>query len=82
MGANRPDIVSLAFENATRGLPGDIWIIVGVTPDNVEIFENTPILSESQQNKDGNVHFMPGETFRLDYYSAMMMLDSIEESFV
>lgn len=82
MGANRPDIVSLAFENVTRGLPGDIWIIVGVTPDNVEIFENTPILSESQQNKDGNVHFTPGETFRLDYYSAMMMLDSIEESFI
>lgn len=81
MGADRSDMLNLSWEVVPEALHGDMWIVVAANEGNRETFKNTSILNDSPQNKAGEVYFLPGETFRLDYYSAMMMLDSIEEQF-
>ncbi|AWT24987.1 Ferrienterobactin-binding periplasmic protein [Corynebacterium provencense] len=81
MGADRGDMINLSFENVERGLTGDTWIVVGADETNMVTFSQQSVLEESAQNREGRVHFLPSETFRLDYYSALMMLDSLEEQF-
>lgn len=81
MGADRGDMINLSFENVERGLTGDTWIVVGADENNKKTFSQRSVLEKSAQNQEGRVHFLPSETFRLDYYSALMMLGSIEEQF-
>lgn len=77
----RGDIVELSNENLQKGLPGGIWIAVGADPAVREQIEKNPAITSSEQAKSGKIYSTPGETFRLDYYSALMFLDSIEKTF-
>ena len=70
MGKDRGDIISLALENVQAGLPGDNWISVSNSKDKEEELRSQPAFSTT-----------PPSTFRLDYFSANILLDSILEQF-
>lgn len=81
LGKDRKDIVNLSKENVQKGLLGTVWICVAADDFARNAVENDPAFNTSAAVKSGDVHFTPGETFRIDYYSAMILLDSLEESF-
>lgn len=81
MGKDRQDIVNLSLENIQAGLPGDNWIAVSADDAAKEQIKNDRAFNTSEAVKNGKVFTTPGETFRLDYYSANIMLDSLESSF-
>lgn len=81
MGADRKDIVNLSLENVQKGLPGENWIAVAADETAREALENEQAFSTSAAVTAGKIYTTPGETFRLDYYSAQIMLDSLEETF-
>lgn len=81
MGADRQDIINLSLENIQAGLPGNNWIAVSADAAAKEQIKNDRAFNSSEAVKNGKVFTTPGETFRLDYYSANIMLDSLEESF-
>ncbi|KAB1502847.1 Fe2+-enterobactin ABC transporter substrate-binding protein [Corynebacterium sp. 320] len=81
MGKDRGDIVKLSMENIQKGLPGDTWISVASNEKTKKTIESEPAFNTSPAVKNGKLYHTPGETFRLDYYSAMLLLDSIEQQF-
>ncbi|WP_237235243.1 Fe2+-enterobactin ABC transporter substrate-binding protein [Rothia nasisuis] len=81
MGADRKDIVNLSLENVQKGLLGENWIAVAADDTAREALENEQAFSTSAAVTAGKIYTTPGETFRLDYYSAQIMLDSLEETF-
>ncbi|QNV38314.1 Fe2+-enterobactin ABC transporter substrate-binding protein [Rothia terrae] len=81
MGADRQDIVNLSLENVQKGLTGDNWIAVSADDVAKDQIKNDPAFNTAAAVKDGKVYYTPGETFRLDNYSAHIMLDSLEQSF-
>lgn len=81
MGADRQDIINLSLENIQAGLPGDNWIAVSADDAAKEQIKNDGAFNTSEAVKNGKVFTTPGETFRLDYYSANIMLDSLKSSF-
>ncbi|MDN6263517.1 Fe2+-enterobactin ABC transporter substrate-binding protein [Corynebacterium casei] len=81
MGADRGDIISLAIENIQAGLPGENWILVSSDKENQEMIQNEPAFNTSPAVKEGRVYHTPASTFRLDYFSANILVDSIVEQF-
>lgn len=77
----RKDMVDLSLENIQKGLPGDLWIVVGADEMTMEQLRDNKAFSEARQVKDGDYITTPSDTFRFDYFSALSFLDSIEEQF-
>lgn len=77
----RQDIVKLSNENVQTGLPGDNWVIVAADSASRQKVVNDPTFSTATQVTHGRVAYTPASTFRLDYYSAVIMLDSLKESY-
>lgn len=81
MGKDRKDIITLSKESIQKGLPAPVWIAIAADDHARKLIAENPEYNTSPAVKSGQVHYTPGETFRLDYYSAMILLDSLEESF-
>ncbi|MDK7138429.1 Fe2+-enterobactin ABC transporter substrate-binding protein [Corynebacterium simulans] len=81
MGKSRGDIVQLSLENVQKGLPGESWIVVAGDKKTQATMEKEQAFNTSPAYKNKQVYFLPGETFRLDYFSAQLMLDSLAKQF-
>jgi ferric enterobactin transport system substrate-binding protein len=81
MGADRKDIVNLSMENVQKGLTGQNWIVVSADDKAKAQIKDDKAFNTAPAVKAGKVAYTPGETFRLDYYSAIMLVDSLVESF-
>ncbi|MEB4616328.1 Fe2+-enterobactin ABC transporter substrate-binding protein, partial [Leucobacter sp. M11] len=80
-GAERKDIVNLSAENLQRGLPGETWIMIAADAAAKDLVNTDPAYTSAPAVQAGNVFFTPGETFRLDFFSALILLDSLAQSF-
>lgn len=81
MGADRKDIVNLSMENIQKGLPGENWVVISADDFARGEIADNKAFNTSAAVTAGNVVYTPGETFRLDYYSATMLVDSLLESY-
>ncbi|AWT27437.1 Ferrienterobactin-binding periplasmic protein [Corynebacterium provencense] len=81
MGADRKDIIQLSLENVQNGLTGKNWIVVSADDKAKDMIKNDKAFNTAPAVKEGRVAYTPGETFRLDYYSATMLVDSLHDSF-
>ncbi|QIK83676.1 Fe2+-enterobactin ABC transporter substrate-binding protein [Sanguibacter sp. HDW7] len=81
MGADRQDMVNLSLENIQKGLTGTSWVVVSADDLARETVAGNKAFSTAPAVSEGKVWYTPGETFRLDYYSATMLVDSLVESF-
>ena len=77
----RQDIVKLSNENVQTGLPGDNWVVIAADSASRQKVVDDPTFSTATQVTQGRVAYTPASTFRLDYYSAIIMLDSLKESY-
>ena len=81
MGSNRKDIIKLSNENVQKGLIGDNWVVVAADDKARSALKDNQAFTTSPAAKAGKVYTTPGETFRIDSYSANLMLDSLEKTF-
>ena len=81
MGADRQDIVNLSPENVRKGLTGDNWIVVSADQASRDAIANDPVFSTAVPVKEGRVTYTPPSTFRLDYYSALTLLDTLKDDY-
>jgi len=77
----RHDIVQLGGENLATGLNGEgLFLFAGDQKDVDAIYAN-PLLAHLPAVQNKRVWALGTETFRLDYYSAMRVLDRLEGLF-
>ena len=77
----RHDIIQLGGENLATGLNGEgLFVFAGDQKDVAAIYAN-PLLAHLPSVKNKRVWALGTETFRLDYYSAMLVLQRLEAIF-
>lgn len=77
----RHDILQLGGENLATGLNGQsLFLFAGDQKDADAIYAN-PLLSHLTAVQNKHVYALGTETFRLDYYSAMLVLQRLEALF-
>ena len=77
----RHDIIQLGGENLATGLNGEgLFVFAGDQKDVDAIYAN-PLLAHLPSVKNKRVWALGTETFRLDYYSAMLVLDRLNALF-
>ncbi|OON38672.1 Fe2+-enterobactin ABC transporter substrate-binding protein [Izhakiella australiensis] len=73
----RSDIIQLGGENLAAGLNGQsLFLFAGDNKDADAIYAN-PLLAHLPAVQHKRVYALGSETFRLDYYSAMLILDRL-----
>lgn len=82
--AGRTDVKQVTAENQDKAFTGHTVLAIdsGIGEDPAEYLKNLPILADTYAVQNDRVFSMPPELFRMDYYSAMMMLNRIDELFV
>ena len=82
--AGRTDVRQVTAENQDKAFTGHTVLAVdsGIGEDPAEYLKNLPILADTYAVQNDRVFSMPPELFRMDYYSAMAMLNRIDELFV
>ena len=63
------------------GLPSDNWILVSHSKDKEDELRSQPAFSTAPAVVEDRLYTTPPSTFRLDYFSANILLDSILEQF-
>lgn len=77
----RHDIIQLGGENLAAGLTGNsLFLFAGDDKDAAAIYAN-PLLAHLPAVKNKRVYPLGTETFRLDYYSAMLVLQRLTTLF-
>ena len=77
----RHDIIQLGGENLATGLTGEgLFVFAGDEKDVAAIYAN-PLLAHLPSVKNKRVWALGTETFRLDYYSAMLVLQRLNAMF-
>ncbi|WP_211252875.1 Fe2+-enterobactin ABC transporter substrate-binding protein [Trabulsiella guamensis] len=77
----RHDILQLGGENLAAGLNGEsLFLFAGDQKDVDAIYAN-PLLAHLPAVQHKQVYALGTETFRLDYYSAMLVLQRLEKRF-
>ncbi|MFY2738869.1 Fe2+-enterobactin ABC transporter substrate-binding protein [Pseudocitrobacter faecalis] len=77
----RHDIIQLGGENLATGLNGkSLFLFAGDQKDSDAIYAN-PLLSHLPAVQQKHVYALGTETFRLDYYSAMLVLERLSALF-
>ncbi|HCM9479835.1 TPA: Fe2+-enterobactin ABC transporter substrate-binding protein [Enterobacter roggenkampii] len=77
----RHDIIQLGGENLATGLNGEgLFVFAGDEKDVAAIYAN-PLLAHLPSVKNKRVWALGTETFRLDYYSAMLVLQRLNTMF-
>lgn len=81
--AGRPDVMQVTAENQDKAFVGHTVLAMdsGMGVDPSEYLKSLPILSHTYAVENDRIYTLPAELFRMDYYSAMIMLDRIEELF-
>lgn len=77
----RSDILQLSGENMAAGLSGKTMLLFAADDDTVTRVMANPFLEHLEPVSERRVYAMGPDTFRLDYYSASNMLNSIERHF-
>lgn len=77
----RNDIIQLSGENMAAGLTGKSLLLFAADDATVGRVRANPFLEHLTAVKNNLVYAMGPDTFRLDYFSASNMLDSIERHF-
>ncbi|WP_446717700.1 Fe2+-enterobactin ABC transporter substrate-binding protein [Erwinia sp. OLCASP19] len=73
----RSDIIQLGGENLAAGLNGrSLFLFAGDNKDAEAIYAN-PLLADLPAVKQKHIYALGSETFRLDYYSAMLILERV-----
>jgi ABC-type Fe2+-enterobactin transport system substrate-binding protein len=76
-GDERKDVVSLSFENAGRLGASSLYIVNADGSDVAEYRESHPVLAVLPAFAEGRVHALGPESFRLDRFAAMSVLDRL-----
>ncbi|MGN0097403.1 MAG: Fe2+-enterobactin ABC transporter substrate-binding protein [Corynebacterium sp.] len=81
--AGRTDVVQVTDENLDKGLTGKTVFATNADADNPvsEQLKEKPTARDTYAVKNDRIFEFGAETFRIDFYSAMLMLDQIEEYF-
>lgn len=82
-GASRNDVKGVAPENVARALTGKSVLAInadGKTSPS-QLLTSNPLLAATPAVSSGNLHDLSADTFRIDYYSALKMLDQIEQAY-
>ena len=78
----RKDVKTVVPENATQAVAGETVLTMSTTGDDpVEALKNNPLLANNPAIANDAIYLMSPELFRLDFYSAMTMLDELEKHF-
>lgn len=81
--AKRKDVRQVTAENADKGLTGKT--VLGINSDDttpvVDVLKQNPLLANTDAVKNNRVFELRPTAFRIDYFSAMEVLDQIEEYF-
>ena len=75
----RKDIVQLSPENVQAGLTGENWVVIAADETAKTAVTSNETFSSAAPVTGGKVQYMPPSSFRLDYYSALEMLDAVPE---
>nr|WP_258041607.1 Fe2+-enterobactin ABC transporter substrate-binding protein [Citrobacter amalonaticus] len=77
----RHDIIQLGGENLAAGLNGEsLFLFAGDSKDAEAVYAN-PLLAHLPAVQNKRVYALGTETFRLDYYSAMLVLERLSALF-
>lgn len=77
----RHDIVQLAGENLAAGLNGESLFLFAADDQDAQAIYANPLLAHLPAVKNQRVYPLGTETFRLDYYSAMLILQRLATRF-
>lgn len=77
----RHDIIQLGGENLAAGLNGESLFVFAGDQKDTNAIEANPLLSHLSAVQNKRVYALGTETFRLDYYSAMRVLQRLETLF-
>lgn len=78
----RHDIIQLGGENLAAGLNGEaLFLFAGDSKDADAIYAN-PLLAHLPAVQNKRVYALGTETFRLDYYSATLLLQRLSALFL
>jgi len=77
----RHDIIQLGGETLAAGLNGQSLFVFAGDQKDTDAIEANPLLSHLESVKNKRVYALGTETFRLDYYSAMRVLERLEALF-
>ncbi|MFD4369150.1 Fe2+-enterobactin ABC transporter substrate-binding protein [Rhodococcus sp. NPDC058521] len=77
--AGRKDVYPATQENLPLALPGNTTMIVSATEPDAERFVADPLLRDTPSVQQDQVFALGEESFRLDYYSAKLLVDNIVE---
>ena len=77
----RHDILQLAGENVATGLNGQTFLLFAADAKEAEAVRSNPLLAHLPAVKDNRVEALGAETFRLDPYSANLLLDRLEQRY-
>lgn len=78
----RKDVKTVVPENAPKAITGETVLTMSTTGDDpVEALKNNPLLANNPAIANDAIYLLSPELFRLDFYSAMMMLDELEKHF-
>lgn len=77
----RQDIIPLQGENLVVGLTGQTFLLFAANSQDVASVENHPLLVHLPAVEARRVYALGGDNFRLDYYSASHLLDTLAKLF-
>ena len=77
----RKDIVQLSPENVQAGLTGENWVVIAADETAKNAVTTNETFSSAAPVTGGKVQYMPPSSFRLDYYSALEMLEAVQKAY-
>ena len=78
---DRKDIVQLSPENVQAGLTGENWVVIAADETAKNAVTTNETFSSAAPVTGGKVQYMPPSSFRLDYYSALEMLEAVQKAY-
>jgi len=78
---DRKDIVQLSPENVQAGLTGENWVVIAADETAKNAVSGNETVSAAAPVTGGKVQYMPPSSFRLDYYSALEMLEAVQKAY-
>lgn len=79
--ASRNDFAFLSIEDVTTALTGSTVFVISGGDDTVEDLESTSVLQTAPAIADGDVVALGPDSFRIDSYSALEIVDAVEQAF-
>jgi len=70
-----------APENVQAGLTGENWVVIAADETAKTAVTSNETFSSAAPVTGGKVQYMPPSSFRLDYYSALEMLDAVQKAY-